>query len=617
MGMLAIGSINAQVNKSNVSPLVKRSSQDVTVKKTSVKPRTAQEKAAIIWSDDFDQSAASEWVINTTGTNPEGWAVQTGPYDFVTAINFTTLLSATNSNGYLMVNSDLNGGGGSNADSDGKRITTKARTAVPISLFGYSNVRLRFEHNFRWWHDTRGVRVSGDNGVTWTDFRLTDQADYNLVDDITTTTIIEGNYEGLQSSENAEVTTIDISTIAGNATQVLLEFYYDDNDYWGWYWAIDDVSIEVIEDYDLLFYSAFFGSTGAWGERLPYFKIPTDQIAPIEFSGGVKNNGALDQTGITVTTTVGAFNATSLGGSIARALIDTLDCPGSWTPASTLGASTVNMSTISGNTDGYMADNTFDPYDIEVVDHIYSRDNGVFESGAFNGGEGFEMGNIYDMYAAATLQGIDVHIGANAEEGSEIWAKLYTIDATSGDFVFAEESAPYVLTAADLDAVLTLTLLSEQALNANEPYLVVVGSYGDGGNTNDLVVGTSGFAGDFTSYFFDYTDGTWYYTNRTPMVRMNFDPSLGVDEVSNTVGMKVYPNPANTNTTISFSLNNEADVLINVTDLSGKVVYTNALGTLNGTQSVNVNTDALNSGVYMVNVSVDGSVSTQKLVIRK
>jgi hypothetical protein len=162
-----------------------------------------------------------------------------------------------------------------------------------------------------------------------------------------------------------------------------------------------------------------------------------------------------------------------------------------------------------------------------------------------------------------------------------------------------------------------LTLLSEQALNANEPYLVVVGSYGDGGNTNDLVVGTSGVAGDYTSYFFDYTDGLWYYTNRTPMVRMNFDPSLSVNEVSNTVGMKVFPNPANTNTTISFSLNNEADVLINVTDLSGKVVYSNALGTLNGTQSVNVNTDALNSGVYMVNISVDGSVSTQKLVIRK
>jgi hypothetical protein len=36
-----------------------------------------------------------------------------------------------------------------------------------------------------------------------------------------------------------------------------------------------------------------------------------------------------------------------------------------------------------------------------------------------------------------------------------------------------------------------------------------------------------------------------------------------------------------------------------------------------GTQKVNVNTEALNSGVYMVNVSVNGTVSTQKLVVRK
>jgi hypothetical protein len=180
-----------------------------------------------------------------------------------------------------------------------------------------------------------------------------------------------------------------------------------------------------------------------------------------------------------------------------------------------------------------------------------------------------------------------------------------------------DESLPVVLTAGNIDAMMTLPLQNEQALTAGEPYLVVVGSYGDGGATNDLVIATSGTSEPQTTFYYDMTDVTWYYTTSTPMVRMNFDPALGLNEVSNTVGMNVYPNPANSNATVSFSLNNEADVNINVTDLSGKVVYTNALGTVNGTQSVNVNTDALNSGVYMVNVSVDGTVSTQKLVIRK
>jgi len=81
--------------------------------------------------------------------------------------------------------------------------------------------------------------------------------------------------------------------------------------------------------------------------------------------------------------------------------------------------------------------------------------------------------------------------------------------------------------------------------------------------------------------------------------------------------MSVYPNPTNTNTTVSFSLSNESNVTINVTDLAGKVVYTNALGTVNGAQNVNVNTENLTSGVYMVNVSVNGTVSTEKLIVRK
>jgi hypothetical protein len=53
-------------------------------------------------------------------------------------------------------------------------------------------------------------------------------------------------------------------------------------------------------------------------------------------------------------------------------------------------------------------------------------------------------------------------------------------------------------------------------------------------------------------------------------------------------------------------------------DLAGKVVYSNDLGTVNsGAHTVTINTDAIANGVYMVNVSVNGSVSTEKLVIRK
>ncbi len=111
----------------------------------------------------------------------------------------------------------------------------------------YPNVRLSFEHNFRWWHDTRGVRVSGDNGATWTEFEITDENAYSTPN---------------QNSDNPHQTTYDISAVAGGQSQVLVQFYYHDNDYWGWYWAVDDIQISETPDNDVSIQDEVFG--GWW-----------------------------------------------------------------------------------------------------------------------------------------------------------------------------------------------------------------------------------------------------------------------------------------------------------------------------------------------------------------
>jgi hypothetical protein len=107
------------------------------------------------------------------------------------------------------------------------------------------------------------------------------------------------------------------------------------------------------------------------------------------------------------------------------------------------------------------------------------------------------------------------------------------------------------------------------------------------------------------------TDNTWYYTTSTPMVRMNFDPSVGVNEVEDNLGLRVFPNPANE--VINISLNKEVSATLTLLDVSGKVVRTQ---TLNGI-STSINTASLNSGVYFVTINDGTSVSTQKVVIKK
>jgi hypothetical protein len=51
--------------------------------------------------------------------------------------------------------------------------------------------------------------------------------------------------------------------------------------------------------------------------------------------------------------------------------------------------------------------------------------------------------------------------------------------------------------------------------------------------------------------------------------------------------------------------------------MAGKVVATQSLSGVNGTQVVEINTSALNSGMYTVTVAANGTTVSKKLAIRK
>lgn len=596
MGFFTASAFTAQVQNSNFSPLERKNSHLVG----QIKPSklTQNTKETILWSNSFN--TPSDWVINNTaGTPGLGWEFSSNPAAIpVTALS--PFASTTAANGFLFVNSDAN----NTADFDGTFINTTATTSATINLTGQPVVRLRYQHNFRWWHDTRGVSVSADNGATWTDFEMSNEADYSLPN---------------QNSGNPEQTVIDISSIAGNQAQVKIRFYYNDNDYWGWYWAVDDVALFVPEDNDLVMLGGYWGSTGAWGARLPYYQIPLSQLAPLDVAGIVKNYGALTQNDVVFTAALasGAWSGSSVPEPVLTGATDTISLTGALTPPPIVATHVINMSVTSSATDAVPANNSLPAAaSVSVNNFIYARDKGTATNGTYNQGMGFEAGNVFDIYAAANLSGIDAYISANAVAGAEVYAKLYSVDptatTTAAAFVFVDESAPYILTAADLGQKITLALSAGAApLTAGVSYVVVLGSYGDGGATNDLVISTAGVSEASTSYYFDMTDNTWYYTTSTPMVRMNFDPSVGVNEVEDNLGLRVFPNPANE--VINISLNKEVSASLTLLDVSGKVVRTQALNGI----STSINTASLNSGVYFVTINDGTSVSTQKVVIKK
>jgi hypothetical protein len=534
-----------------------------------------------VWQNDF--STASQWTTVLNNLTIDAWVIGTsapsGPY----AID--PIASTTASNGYALFDSDLLCSGDQNADV---RITT------PIDLSANPSVKLEFESFYRNFQGNCYVIASTD-GTNWTEFEVHSSVPVN----------------GLTA--NPEVVQVNLSSVIGGSATAYIGFRYIGGcDY---AWMVDDVKLATLDDYDLAIAGAYWGSTGFWGARLPYYQIPLAQLAPIDVAGIVTNNGALDQNDVMFTAALASegWSGSSAPEAVLAGATDTISLTAALTPPPIVATHVINMSVSSGATDALPGDNAIlNAASISVNDFIYARDKGTATSGTYNQGMGFEAGNIFDIYFAANLSGIDAYIGATAVVGAEVYAKLYSIDATTGDFIFVDESATYTLTAANLGQKITLALGAGAApLSAGESYLVVLGSLGDNGATNDLVISTAGVSEDQTSFYYDWTDQLWYYTTSTPMVRMNFDPSVGINEVENNLGLRVFPNPANE--VINISLNKDVSATITLLDVSGKVVRTQ---TLNGI-STSINTASLNSGVYFVTINDGTSVSTQKVVIKK
>lgn len=591
------GSLSAQ---KNIDATEKVSKQDNFSQK--IKPSAQNQiKGALLWENDF--SDAATWTVSIDGSNPAGWEFSTDP-SVIPVGALSPFASTSAANGFLFVNSDAN----NSSDFDGDPIITTCTNVTPIDLTASPFVKLTLEHNYRWWQDTRGVRVSGDNGVTWTDYQLTCGSDDpgNCIGCEAT-----DNYPGDQNTANPEVSSVDISATAGGMSQVLIQVYYNDNDYWGWYWAVDDIRINEIDAFDADLVDVIAGSTGYWDEVLPYFQVPAAQVAPIEFKGVVKNVGVDDLNATFMATYTGVYDGVSDPMLLSQGVQDTLTCLTTLTPPASNATHTIEYMVTTTEVEEDELNNVAASYTFEVNDFIYARDAGTSTGGTYNAGNEYESGNIFDIYSDATIYGIDVVIDAQSVEGAEVRAKLYSIDDATGDFVFVTESDITLVNAEDLGNTKSFILQSASMLMTGQSYLVVVATYGDGGVSDDVVVATAGISSPQTSYYYDGTDATWYYSTATPMVRMNFNPNLASIEETTNNSFEVYPNPASDVVNIKF--NDATNAAISVLNLAGKEVMTS---TVNGTQT-SFSTSSLTNGVYLIKVSNGTDVQITKVIVRK
>ena len=481
-----------------------------------------------IWENNC--SDISTWTVTNSSTLGYGWTIETDPNATPAGGALTPMASASASNGFMMISSDALGG---SADNDGTIISTEFTNATPVDLSAYPNVQLTFQHNFRWWNDTRIVRISPDNGVTWVELDvITDDAGYSYP---------------AQSSNNPHMSVYDISSVAGGMSEVLVQFYYNDNDIWAWYWAVDDIAISELPDNSIVSSDEVMGgwwigyqTVGGLGQDYTFNPMSQAAANPYAFESVLRNGGIATQDitmHVEVTedaTATNVFSSTSNVLTLAAGEQDTVAANTTfspmtgglyniaiWSEADSAGAGSV-----------YTYSDTASKVTI-ITDYIYGKDynseDGYWRIGRSDGG--LEISSTYDIYADADLYSVDAHISDWSIPGAQVYAVLYEEDMTgASDPILLDQTDDYTIQSSDLGAWITLSFSSAFTLTTGTTFRIALGSYL---NPLDTVgINTSGL-GEYTAQgMFDkdgaYSDpvGTpgWYTISGIPMLRMNFDP---------------------------------------------------------------------------------------------
>ncbi len=551
-----------------------------------------------LWSDNFDSLA--NWVIDNSG--------QAG-IDFGWNINNTSDgwwsgngINSTGGGNYAEL---VNGDPTQNPGTQALSVTYNLTTANPINiaaLGGSNQISIEFEQYGARFNDLQDIQISTD-GSTF--FSVGNNLDKPVL-----------SASGGSPYANPDLKIINLATILpANPGNIWIRFSWTTNypgsaanpNVWITYgWYIDNVKIVTNPTNDLSITSKYWGTAG-----LPYYQIPTTQTAPIDFEIDVFNGGINNQTGVEYSINVnnGAFTSASPSSTINSLDTSTLIIANSFTPSG-IGNYTVVHALTADSTDDVPANNVISNTAFNVTNYIYARDNGTPAGSTSNGTDGFESGNLFDIWNAQTLKGIDVRMlgGASGTTvGTEVFVKLYSVDATTGDFVFESESDPYIVTAADLNINKMLMLNVPVNLVPNTTYLAVIGAYSQG-----LRVVNAGSSTPQTSFFFDYFDNTWYYQTGTPWVRMNFDPTIGINEESANISTLVYPNPANEVLNVKMEINNTTTGVIAIYNAAGSIVKESTFNVANGIAVEQVTINDLSAGLYTVKIITNDGFATRK-----
>jgi len=140
-----------------------------------------------------------------------------------------------------------------------------------------------------------------------------------------------------------------------------------------------------------------------------------------------------------------------------------------------------------------------------------------------------------------------------------------------------------------------------------------VAHYGGFGMPTVVVLGGSNHRVMFSTLSFSTSDTT---AMRDSIINLLNSTTGIVDLPNNVNSFNVYPNPAKDNISISVDLKETSNLLIDVTDITGKQVVVLAEEKGKDEITKQFNTDVIPNGNYFVRLHVNGKIAVQKLTVK-
>jgi len=476
--------------------------------------------------------------------------------------------------------------------------------AAPIDVSGIESAILTFEMYGARFTDSLNVEVSND-GSAWE--VIGNQQDIGQL------TIGGGSV-----TANPITRTYNMTLNVADQDNLWIRFNYEtaaSGVAYGWF--IDDVTILIPEAYDLALADVY---TGDIINDFEYTITPLEQVHPINLGGNVTNFGGavavnsrlavevyLD--GETEPVYTGESEAVDIAqGETAQLWVFT-----DYTP-SAIGDYNVEYTVIQDEVDAIPGDNENEK-EFKIDEFLWANDDYDNLDTDFDGGLGdvtvndeWIIGTTFTCFEPGTFfEAVSLKFAPSSETDNEDpteAAIVLFLNSNPPEFITSTE---FPIFESDVSAFSpswkNVEMEDQVELVPGQSYIVGLQHFQ---GESPIGVDASEFDNDFSTLIFgNYGVGgaqDWFiFDDVSPAIRISTSDIISVPEINEnnlTIGQN-YPNPVFGKTTIPYSLTTAQKIAFEITDMTGRVVYNEDLGTVSTGNKTLILTDlGLTSGLY-------------------